>query len=178
MVSLLLATASPAHLLVTSGGWIHVDHNRLLYFYNGATQQAWRDACRAAQVSWDQVMGGSLHFDSVSHDFARLHCLDANYGDTTWYGRAVHPGFPQTGDFGLCAPCGHTHLDLNNFHNLKMPLPAHKQELACHEIGHPSGLAHSPDATDCMRTPFSGIYPTLSGAHRDQLRTRYNQNHQ
>jgi predicted Zn-dependent protease len=168
-----------AHLLIdNTGQWVHVDHDRSLYFYNGATQQAWRDACRAAQVSWDQVMGGSLHFDSVAHDVSRLHCLDANYGNTGWAGRAIHPNFAPTGsDYGLCKHCGHTHLDMNNYYNLQLPLPSNKQQMACHEIGHPSGLAHSSDATDCMRTPYQQGYPTLSTAHRDQLRTRYDQAH-
>ena len=67
---------------------------------------------------------------------------------------------------------------MNNFYNFLLPLPSNKQQISCHEIGHPSGLAHSSDATDCMRSPYNAGYPTLSGTHRDQLRTRYNQNHQ
>ena len=63
---------------------------------------------------------------------------------------------------------------MNEYYNYQYSFPSAKQAVACHEIGHPTGLAHSTDATDCMRTPLSGSYPNLGDAHRDQLRGQYN----
>lgn len=44
--------AAEAHLLYDgSGQWVHVRHGRGYPFYNGASQSAWWDACRSAQVN-------------------------------------------------------------------------------------------------------------------------------
>lgn len=114
-------------------------------------------------------MGGSLHFDTAaSHDASYLHCLNGDFGATGWYGRSLNPGFPT-----VCVHCGHAHLDMNSYYNVALPLPSNKQQIACHEIGHPVGLAHSSDATDCMVDPYTGGQPTIGFAHRDQLRNQY-----
>lgn len=162
------APSASAHLLYQSDGWMHATHGRDYYFYNGATQTGWQNACRDAQLNWHTVMNGSLRFYSTSHDASILHCLDANYGDSGFVGRSTHPGLGI-----LCAHCGHTHLDMNQYYNFLVPFPSDKQSVACHEIGHPVGLAHSIDADDCMHTPYSGLFPTIGYAHRDQLRAQY-----
>jgi predicted Zn-dependent protease len=165
-----VTSSASAHLLYDyNGNWLHVLHGRDYNFYNGADQQAWWDAGRAAQLDWHSKMNGSLRFYSSSHDASLLHFLDYDYGQTGWIGRSIlGNGNP------LVQHGGHSHLDMNTYYNFQASFPSAKQNVACHEIGHPVGLAHSSDATDCMVTPNNPNYPTLSYAHRDQLRDQYN----
>lgn len=162
-----IPAAASAHIMVVSGStFSHASHSRNLYMYRG-TSSVWSAQDREAQINWDNVMNGSLRFNTVSHENSVIHTVDENYGATGWIGLAPNSGYPN----GYHP--GHGHVQLNLFYGNGASWQE-KRQTACHEIGHYAGLAHSTDATDCMRTPVSGAYIGLGSDHRDQLRSKWN----
>ncbi|MBJ7457810.1 MAG: matrixin family metalloprotease [Thermoleophilaceae bacterium] len=152
-----------AHIFNYNGQWLHNAHNRNYYVYQG-TSSVWSAQSRQAQIDWDNVMNGSLRFNSVAHDSSVIHTVDQAYGPTGWIGLAPHSAYHG----------GHGHVQLNLTYGNGAAYQV-KRQVACHEMGHMVGLAHSGDATDCMVTPVNINQPMSLGAgHRDQIRGQYN----
>jgi hypothetical protein len=147
-----------------SGRFRHQSHSRDLNFFNGVDDGEWRAETRNAQINIRETMGGSLRLNSTSHGASVIHVVDDNYGATGWVGYAYNWGYHA----------GHGHAQLNLYYR---PGDRRTQQgVACHEVGHFLGLAHSTDATDCMHTPadYSNASVLLGTAHRDQLRSTWN----
>lgn len=156
------ASVAQAHLLYLSNGWSHNVHGRNYYVYQG-TSSVWSAQSRQAQIDWDNVMSESLRFDTVAHESSAIHTVDQNYGATGWIGYTANGG----------VHAGHAHVQLNLYYGNSETWQK-KRQVACHEIGHVVGLAHSSDATDCMVTPATNTGLSLAAGHRDQLRSQYN----
>lgn len=162
--ALVLAPASSGHIAYENGQFRHQTHSRDLNFYNGVHDSSWRAEMRDAQLNVHNTMGGSLRYHSTSHAASVVHAVDTNYGATGWVGFAYNWHYHA----------GHGHLQLNLYYR---PSDARTQQgVACHELGHFSGLAHSTNATDCMHTPvdYSNASVLLSTTHRDHLRSAWN----
>lgn len=161
VIAAVLPGAAVGHILYTipGGAFSHNSHTRNLYVYQG-TSSVWSAQSREAQIQLDQIMNGSLRYNSTSHDNSVIHTVDAYY-NTTWWGLAPNAGYHS----------GHGHVQLNLLYGANATWQQ-KRSVACHEMGHYSGLAHSDDATDCMSVPNFPI--ALGTAHRDQLRDKYN----
>lgn len=153
-------TSASAHILYDGGGnFVHQSHGRDIHFING-TSANWNDNVRWAQLEWHGRMNGSLRFPTTSnHDAAYIHAVDVNYGNTGWYGQAYGAGHHG----------GHGHLQLNQYYNLTYGA---RNAVACHEIGHFVGMAHSADASDCMSNV--SFNQSIASPHIDQLRATWN----
>lgn len=86
---------------------------------------------------------------------------DSNYGPTGWAGYARGWHFHRGR--------GRMLLNIYYLERKRYSHPALRM-LACHEIGHFAGLAHSERSTDCMYYKADARFPTLGAKHRDQLR--------
>lgn len=164
--ALLLAPLASAHISYDGyGRFMHEAHQRHLYFISSVDGPRWRAQTRDAQVHWDSYMDGILGFETASsHDYAKIGAEDADYGPTGWVGFAQFWGYHV----------GHGHVLLNTYYPDRTYYSDNTlQNVACHETGHFTGLAHTTNATDCMITPANGSYPTIGSAHRDQLRSAW-----
>ncbi|MGE4427684.1 MAG: matrixin family metalloprotease [Solirubrobacteraceae bacterium] len=156
-----LATSASGHILYDGGNLSHNRHGRDINFINGTSSVFWDDV-RWAQLAWHSKMDGSLRFPTTSHDSSIVHAVDTNYGNTGWGGYAYNAGYHA----------GHGHLQLNTYYSYTANM---RKVLACHELGHFIGMAHSSDASDCMVTPVtSGSSASIATSHRDQLRAAWN----
>lgn len=152
------AGSAQAHIYYDASGLVHQSHGRDINFIDG-TSSSWTDRVRWAQLEWHGRMNGSLRFPSTAHDSAYVHAVDVNYGNTGWYGYA----------YGAAYHGGHGHMQLNEYYGLD----AHaKRAVACHELGHFVGMAHSADATDCMSN--AAFNTSIDTGHINQLRDAWN----
>jgi predicted Zn-dependent protease len=136
-----------------SGRWAH-HYTRPYDFFNGVGDSDWRRQTRDAQLDWHNRT--PLRLDTTTeHAVAHIHAVDANYGDTGWHGIASSPCYHE--------PAGtrHDHTKVNLFYRLD----SHgKQHVACHEIGHLIGLAHSR-TRDCMEYDWRYSNVATVGSH-------------
>ena len=163
LAALLLAGPAVAHIAYNgSGQFMHQSHSRDLGFYNGVNATAWREETRDAQLDWHGMMNGSLRFHSVSHEASIIHVVDTYYGDTGWCGYAWNWNHHN----------GHGHAQLNQ--SCGIADRRYLQKVACHEIGHFTGLAHSDNASDCLKSGPNFTSAQIGPEHRDQLRGAWN----
>lgn len=158
VLGVLPADAS-GHILYDNGNLSHQRHARDINFYNGGGGTTW-DSARWAQLEWHNRMGGSLRFPTTSHDSSFVHVVEASYGNTGWAGQTWNAGYHA----------GHAHVQLNVSYNL---YAWQWNAVACHEIGHSVGMAHSSDASDCMENQ-GRFTQSIAQSHVDQLRGAWN----
>ncbi|WP_320668691.1 matrixin family metalloprotease [Patulibacter defluvii] len=156
-----LTAPASGHVLYDGGNLSHNRHGRDINFINGTSTTFW-DEVRWAQLAWHSKMDGSLRFPTTGHDASIVHAVDTSYGATGWGGYAYNAGYHA----------GHGHLQLNTSYAYSSN---QRRVLACHELGHFIGMAHSSNASDCMVTPVDvGASASIATSHRDQLRAAWN----
>jgi len=158
------AGTARAHIALDAGGrFAHQDHTGRLVVWNDVDDSAWWRATRRAQIHWDNTMSPVLEFDTArSLRSSVLHVLDADYGETGWIGYADGWGYHE----------GHGYPRLNLYYG-RHRSDEHLQKVACHELGHFTGLAHSDDASDCMKSGPHFDSPKIGSRHAGQLRSRW-----
>jgi hypothetical protein len=140
----------------------HQNHDRDFYLWNQIGNGTWAANARDAQLQLHSIYNGSLRFPSAgSSGSADLVLVDAYYSEG-FVGRAYNWGHHR----------GQGRMQMNTMYSLS---GWQAQATACHEISHFTGLAHSSDASDCMRDSLSAMPSAQLGtAHRDQMRGEWN----
>ena len=156
--------SAQAHIALDERGrFRHQDHTGRLTVWNDVDHSAWWRATRRAQINWDKTMAPLLEFDTASSlRSSVLHVLDGDYGQTGWIGYADEWAYHG----------GHGHPRLN-LHYGRRRADDYLQKVACHELGHFAGLAHSDDASDCMRSGPAFESARIGSVHARQLRSRW-----
>lgn len=149
------ARLATGHWLYDAGNPAHI-HVKTHWFLNEVNDSSVaRDNTRAAQIEWHQDTSLDLS-STTSHDTARFHVVDSNYGNTTWAGLAES-----------CYHCGHLHSRLNLYYD-----NGDNREIACQEVGHNIGEDHHEG--DCMgATHFANWSPFVEQHSIDEVNFVY-----
>lgn len=140
----------------------HQNHDRDFYIWNQIGKAGWAANARDAQLQLQSIYDGSLRFPSAgSSTSADLVLVDAYYAEG-FVGRAYNWAYHG----------GQGRMQMNTMYSLSA---WEAQATACHEISHFTGLAHSSDASDCMRDNLATMPSAQLGTtHRDQMRSEWN----
>lgn len=94
----------------------------------------------------------TCHYDN-SQTSGNVNVYDANYGDTTWAGRWYCTTY-------YAYMCLTSTIQYNLYHITDPSEYLYHRNMTCHESGHAVGLAHTTDASSCMKSPPSTRYYT------------------
>lgn len=163
--ALAMSPVGSGHVAFENGRFRHQIHGREYSLLNSVDNPRWRRQTTKAQRHWQSYLRGTLSFPSTrSRKRAVMTAEDSNWGATGWAGYAR----------GWHVHGGRGHLLLNTYYlEHKRYSDRVLRMMACHEIGHFAGLAHSQSSRDCMYYKADARFPTLGPKHRDELRSAW-----
>lgn len=143
--------------------WLCPEHASQRYWWAGSVSSAWETAFNDSRV--EDIEPSDINTSQVSlHSNSDVHVAEANYGDNNAY--AITYCQDPSGSV-----CLHWHIEINDYNftgNGESPPygSAHKNMVACQELGHAAGLLHhsSDSATDpsCMFDSHAAHNPDLN----------------
>jgi len=140
-----------------SSQWLHQHRLQYKTILNTIDTSRLRDAASEARQAWRDrtILGLKL---VTTHENARIHGRDGNYGNVPWVGLAE-----------TCFHCGHRDFFLNKYYN---QTDSEWKGTSCQEMGHIIGLDHKPG--DCMGKGYFSDYSNHVGSTSvDHIRTYY-----
>lgn len=146
------------HLWTYNGNWVHM-HTRQFPVYRSGIN-LWTIAAAQAESMWRDGTGVNPYFTNT-HTGSRIHIIPGDYGDVPWAGLAT----TEEGWNGTTGHYTHGH-NLYNWYYTDTSIRA--LHVACHEMGHSLGLAHTGDTSSCMSP---GQYGGGPNAHDRELLT-------